>query len=387
MLGVAGCSQTPPVPATSSVLASPSDGATPSTVAGYVGTPSALPDGLDRFAWSTTQIDVDASGAVVQTRVSGGLLGSAASFTSTIAPSDGYVRTVAAGGVVAIATTGPTTTTVEVRNAADGATLGGLELPNLADEMVVVDPAHLVVYAPVRLDGGGIDIRRLSFDGRTSTTLLTLDKRFTPDGIPTERYGLALDPDGTLLVLACGEADGCRLWRAGPTDAPPAPPMSLPMGTPIVCSIVGATRDWLVVYDDATCFGDTGDSPMPLRAINLSDGRSGLLGSEHILAGRVVDVGGQAHILAAGAGAQPTTDILSINIEGGGREILVRGIPNAADPVSGFLAVSRERLIDPWVLIAPSVDPSATTSPPNARLLNVETKELIELPPGTFGWN
>jgi hypothetical protein len=39
-----------------------------------------------------------------------------------------------------------------------------------------------------------------------------------------------------------------------------------------------------------------------------------------------------------------------------------------------------------WVLIAPSVDPTVTTSPPNARLLNVETMELIEPPPGTFGW-
>jgi hypothetical protein len=253
--------------------------------------------------------------------------------------------------------------------------------------MVVVDPAHSVVYAPVRLDGGEIEIRRLSFDGRTSTTLVSLDKRFTPDGIPTERYGFTLDPDGTVLVLACAEADGCRLWRAGATDAAPEPPMSLPKGTPIVCSIVGATRDWLVVYDDATCFGDTGESPMPLRAIDLRDGKSGLLGTEHVLAGRVVDVGDQAHILAAGARAQPTTDILSISIEGGSRELLVRGLANAGDPVSGFLAISHERLIDPWVLIAPSVDSTATTSPPNAQLLNVETKELIELPPGTSGWN
>jgi hypothetical protein len=53
MLGVAGCSQTPPVPATSSVLASPSDGPTPSAIAGYMGTPIALRDGIDRFAWST----------------------------------------------------------------------------------------------------------------------------------------------------------------------------------------------------------------------------------------------------------------------------------------------------------------------------------------------
>jgi hypothetical protein len=67
MLAVAGCSQTPPAPTTSTALGNPSDGAEPSTTAGDIGTSVSLPDGLDRFAWSTSQIDVDASGAVVPT--------------------------------------------------------------------------------------------------------------------------------------------------------------------------------------------------------------------------------------------------------------------------------------------------------------------------------
>jgi hypothetical protein len=389
MLTVAACSRMPPIPATSAVLASPSDGATPSTVAGYVSTSVGLPDGLDRFAWSTAQVDVDASGAVVRTRVSGGLLGSPASFTTTIAPSEGYVRTVAADGVVAIATIGPTTSAVDIRNAADGAALGDLALPNLTDDIVTVDPAHSVLYAAVRLDAGGVDIRRVSFDGRTSTTLVTLDKRFTPDGIPTERYGFTLDPDGALLVLACGKADGCRLWRAGPTDASPSPPLALPKKTPIVCSVVGATRDWLVVYDDATCFGDTGDSPTPLRAIDRRDGTSRLLGREHILAGRVIDVGGRVQVLAADRpGDWSTSDIVSIDLATRHRQTLVRGLKNSVDGLSGWLGVSSDPLVEPWVLVAPwGVDSTSLTTTPNARLLNVVTKELIELPPGTFGWN
>jgi hypothetical protein len=59
MLAVAGCSQTPPQPKSSSAQANSSEGARPSAIAGYVGTPVALPDGLDRLAWSTAQIDVD----------------------------------------------------------------------------------------------------------------------------------------------------------------------------------------------------------------------------------------------------------------------------------------------------------------------------------------
>ena len=158
---------------------------------------------------------------------------------------------------------------------------------------------------------------------------------------------------------------------------------------PIVCSVVGSARDWLVVYDDATCFGDTGDSPMPLRAIDLRDGTSRLLGSEHILAGRVTDVGGRVQVLAADRpGDWSTSDIISIDLATGHRQMLVQGLKNSVDGLSGWLGVSSNPLLEPWVLVAPwGVDDTAPTTPPNARLLNVATKELIELSPGTFGWN
>jgi hypothetical protein len=362
---------------------------TPSMVASPVETPMILPAGLGGFAWSATQIDVDASGTPLQTRVAAGLLGSPASFALTIAGRDGYTRAIAAGDLIAIATRSGTSAAIGIRRAEDGAELGRIELPDLDPYTFLVDPPHSVVYAAVPRKTGGVDIRRLAFDGRSTTTMVTLDKRFTPDGIPTERYGFTLDPDGTLLVLACGKADGCRLWRAGPTDASPPPPLALPKKTPIVCSVVGATRDWLVVYDDATCFGDTGDSPMPLRAIDLRDGTSRLLGSEHILAGRVIDVGGRVQILAADRpGDWSTSDIVSIDLATGHRQTLVQGLKNSVDGLSGWLGVSSNPLLEPWVLVAPwGVDSTSLTTLPNARLLNTVTKELIELPSGTFGWN
>lgn len=90
-----------------------------------------------------------------------------------------------------------------------------------------------------------------------------------------------------------------------------------------MCSIVDATSDWLVVYDDATYRGDTSESPMPLRAIWLREGSADW----------------------------PTNVIVSIDIA-------------------------------PW-----GVDLVTGADPPSARLPNLQTNELIELSPGTFGWD
>ena len=64
-----------------------------------------------------------------------------------------------------------------------------------------------------------------------------------------------------------------------------------------MCSIVDATSDWLVVYDNATYRGDTSESPMPLRSIWLREGSADW----------------------------PTSVIVSIDIATGRQETLVRG--------------------------------------------------------------
>ena len=94
-------------------------------------------------------------------------------------------------------------------------------------------------------------------------------------------------------------------------------------------------------------------------------------------------------ILAADRpGDWSTSDIDSIDLATGHRQTLVQGLRNSVDGLSGWLGVSSNPLVEPWVLVAPwGVDSTSLTTPPNARLLNVATKELIELPPGTFGWN
>ena len=77
-----------------------------------------------------------------------------------------------------------------------------------------------------------------------------------------------------------------------------------------------------------------------------------------------------------------------IDIASEERRTLVQDLANSPDGLSGWLGANRMPLVGAWVLIAPwGVDLNAGHNPPNARLLNLGTDELIELPAGTFGWD
>ena len=400
-LALAGCSLQQVVPTSNPIDATTSPHASPPTVeptprvapsgftvVGPAGMPTiAIPAGLEDVAWSSLRIEVDATFESIATHVSAGRLGATASIMQTIPSSAGQVVARTAGDVVAIVTRGETSAVVDVRRIGDGAGLGRVELPTLAMDELALDPGRAFAYAAVAREGGGVEIQRLTFDGRARTTLLTLDKRFTPAGFPHERYVFTLAPNGTLVVLACGAADGCRLWRIAPTDALAKGPLSLAASTPIVCSLVDASNAWLIVYDDDTCIGDTGDSAMPMRAISLRDGSSRLLGTEHILAGRVIGDETHAQVIVSVRSADwSTSDIVGIDLATGRRRTFVHGLANAADGMSGWLGVSHRMLVDPWVLIGPwGGDLVLGTNPPDARLLNVATNELVELGPGSFG--
>jgi hypothetical protein len=347
-----------------------------------------VPDGLDRFAWARTRVDSDADGNVVATEVSIGWLGSTATLTERIDRPRGFARTFVRGEVAAVVTYREGQATIELRKP-DGSSLGRIDVvaPIGSPDDVLLDPARSQLYAAVRLPAGGVDIRRLSFDGATATTLLRLDERFAVDGIPTERYGFALAPDGSVEILACAKRDGCRLWRVGADeDAATGGPRTLAPETPIVCSVVGATLDWLVVTDDQACTADTGDAPLPLRAISLRDGSSQLLANDHVIVGRVMEVGGRA-IVAASLRSDDwsTSEIITIDVESARRGTVLRNLKNSEDD-AGWLGASPFPLVGDWLLIGPwGGSLTSLVEPPNARLLNLSSGRVIELPPRTFG--
>ena len=237
--------------------------------------------------------------------------------------------------------------------------------------------------------GGGVDLRRMSVMETDVETLVGLDERFTPDGMSVDRYTMTADPDGILLFEACADRDGCRLWEVPPGR--PAPnPTTLPRGTPKVCSAIGASRQWLVVYDLDGCFVDTGDGAMPIRAISRAEGTSHVVDGTHLLARRVVELDGATLVVASERGPDwSTTDIVTIEVASRARQRHARSLPNLHDGSEGWLGVSPISLPGSWVLVEPwGVEPGGTSDGivPAARLLDLATNDLIELLPNTFGW-
>ena len=340
------------------------------------------------MAWWHVDLDLDDASNPVSAHLAAGLLGSPESFTVTVPAGDGFLRAYGAGSNLAMLTSRAQAATLVVQDLAAGRELQRYELTTPQVGAVAIDPARSVAYVAVQRPIGGVEIRRLSLAQSASTTLITLDKRFTPDGQAIERYVMTVDPDGVLVVEACAEADGCRLWEVGPNEAS-AKPRTLAKGLPIVCGAIGATRDWLVVYDDATCWADTGDASLPIRAIDRRDGSSHLVDARHLLASRVIELGGRTYVLASvRTDDWSRSDIVSIDVESRAEVTHVRGLVNASSETQlGWLGVSPMPLPPPWVLLETwGVDPAVDGVPPAARLLDLTTDQVIELNPGTSGW-
>ncbi len=338
--------------------------------------------------WWQVHLDLDDESNPIATSVAAGLLGSPASFMTSTPASDGFVHVSGAGSVLGVLTSREQSSTLAFRDLAASQDLSRYELTTPQVDGVIVDPARGAAYVSLQRPGGGAEIRRVSLTQDVSTRLVVLDKRFTPDGQPSERYTMIVDPDGVLVVEACATADGCRLWEIGPEDAS-ADPRTLPAGLPIVCNAIGATRDWLVVHDDAACWADTGDAPLPIRAIDRRDGSSHIVDTNHLLASRVIELEGRAYVVASIRSDDWTrSDVVTIDVESRTQVSHVRGLANApSDSLLGWLGVSPTALPEPWVLIETwGVDRAVDGVPPAARLLDLTTDEMIELNPGTFGW-
>lgn len=350
-----------------------------------VASPAAgVPPELQRFAWTARRREDRANGGALW-HVSMGLLGEPVAFTLDVPSEVGVPRVASGGGLVAVAVSDGRAVRVSTGRAGTGQPLTSVTLPGTDVRPMVVDGVHGLVYVAVGTTHGGVEIRRLGVDLASADVILTLDKRFTPDGMPTERFDLTLDPDGVLIVEACGNADGCRLWEI-PRGAATAPkPRTLPGRPPIVCSIVAADRDWLVVQDDEACWADTSEAALPVRAIHRSDGASHVITRDHVGLARLLDVGGRTVV----AGVDPiyagaTVDVVTYDVETGRPTRVVRGIKSGPDDVTPLMAATS--LPAPWVLLQPWFVEAPALPSINARLVNLETSEQIELPPGTFGW-
>lgn len=356
-----------------------------------------LPDGLDGFAWSSVSKVSGGNDAAEQAGLAGGRLGASASFVETRATIAGYPSNFATGGLAVNLFRTDNGGRFEIWRASDGVKVGQFDVSGfvlgygLDSTPAQVDVARSLIYFAVRLPGGGADIRRASFDGGTSTTVLSLDARFTPDGIPTERFTYGLDPSGTLVVLACASADGCRLWEIEPETKTAPGPRTLAASTPIVCDGLAVSERWIVVSDDYVCYADYGEAPFPMRAIDRRDGSTHSLGDEsQVMPARIVTEAGRE--LAVAARRNPdwsATSILTIDIVSGARRIVAGPFQNGDQAASGdqaWLGLDPIVLPDAWVLVDPWGVADSTQPIPDARLVNVATGDVVELPPGTFGW-
>jgi len=343
-----------------------------------------LPAALGQVAWAGSQAEARPDGSLIY-HLYGGILGQPPTIRTDVEDPGGYPWIIPAEDLVGIVSRAGGSVRVEIRSAIDGATVATLHVDGTAPGPVAIDPKHDLAYVSIAGPNAGVEIHRVTFDGRGDDVLVKLDKRFTPDGIPTERYDLVLDPDGVLIVEACGHADGCRLWEIPPEAKSAPPPRTLPGGPPILCSIVGATRDWLVVRDDDVCWADTGDAPLPIRAIRRTDGRSHLVTGDHVGPGPLIEWGDRTFLV----GADPifigaTVDIVTYDLESGARSVELAKVRPGPDDAT--TVVSPTTMPPPWVLLEPWLGDNTRLPTIPARLFNLSTHELIELPFGTFGW-
>jgi hypothetical protein len=385
---------TPSASFTSSALSSSSP--IPTVVATATPEPSAtvsaspvagdLPAEIGTVAWVRRHLVLDAAGNGTSWRIVGGPLGHPATVKVDL-PFETAFATTVGGSWLAIATIAKGTVSIDIRDVGTGAAVRTISTTGAGLGRVVFDPDRGWIYAQVTRAGGGYDVDRMDVGSGSVTKLLSLDKRFTPlDGIPTERAEMVLDPGGTLVIDACASADGCRLWEI-PPGGPAPKPRTLPKATPIVCRIVGATDRWLVVLDDSVCFIDTGDAPMPLRAIDRRDGSSHIVTNEFLLSDRVVEFEGGTYVVSSLRSRDwSTSAIVTVDVESGGRVVHARGLSNPQPDLGPWLGVSATVLPGSWVLVAPWGGETTDDSEPQpARLLDLSTDEIVVLPAGTFG--
>jgi hypothetical protein len=227
-----------------------------------------------------------------------------------------------------------------------------------------------------------VDIARLAFSG-TVTNLLYLDERFANDEpFPRDRYTVAIDQGGGLAIEACGHPEGCRLWSVAPGASSAGQPVVVD-SEEFACFGIDATPQWLLVYDDEVCFLDYSPADIPLRSISRTNGSNQRInnGSEDKF-GRLVVIDGRTYGVGIHrADDWSTTDLIRIDVATGSRSVLVPGLSNA---VETYVRPDRRHLVDPWVLVRPDVFFN-TMAPPDGLLFNVQTREVIRLPPGTVG--
>jgi len=342
-----------------------------------------VPAEIGPVAWGALRFEEASAGR--RATLLAGILGSGPTIDVELLDPFGSPNPVVAGSLVAVSRrSAPGHARVQVWHAIDGSAAADLDVVGV-EAAVVLDPDRNLVYTSAAQAAGGVEIRRRSLDGATDDLLVTLDKRFTPDGMPVERYGLILDLDGVLVVEACGQADGCRLWEVPPGVAHAPKPRTLPGHPPGMCELVAATRDWLIVQDSEACFADYGEAPLPVRAIRRADGSSHLITDDHVAIGRVLELGGRTSVIGADEiFAGSSVRLVRYDVATGKKAVLVPSLPPAANEQT--YEVSSTVLPGSWVLLAPWFVESGSIPAIPARLYDVATGDSVELPVGTFGW-
>jgi hypothetical protein len=347
----------------------------------------ALPAALRDIAWVRLVPELSAAGDLVAEHLSMGVLGSTASVDQTRGAFGPYATAVAAGPFVAILTPAPGgvgDTTIEIRDARSDATVGTLRRSLLGT--VFIDPDRGRVYLAVLHPGGGVDIERVSFDGRSATTLVRLGPTFTPDGIPEDRYGLTLSQSGALVVAACDRVAGCHLWHVAPDRTTPPAPVAFHLSKPGMCWLGAASDTVAVVFDAASCTDD-GDAPLPSHAVSIADGAAIALPARRGFSiRRVVTIGGRSVGIVTQPDGSGASTVGTIDLASRHETTLIRNVPFATGSGWPALVPSTAILPGSWILLEPMVPDDATTAPPPAVLLDVATGKSIVLAEGASGW-
>jgi hypothetical protein len=373
-----GCQSTP-APSASPTATAPSARESPNSGDAIVSSPAvstSLPDGLDRIGWTWTDRQLDADGNPLGTTVVAGLLGATESFRLD---GDGQVDVDA--DVLAVARSAADRATVETYRIPTGQRLGQIRTDGGVGNVHLDVSSGLVYYVRFRV-GVGAEIHRAALDGSSDVVLLELGPNHARNGMPngTDMFDYRVAADGTFVAESC-EDGGCSLHIAAATDAATTV-VPVARGGPALCSAVGVSAPFLVVYDADTCFADSDEAAVPVRVIDIGDGSNRVIndGPNFEATGLVV-IDARAQVVVRQRLANGDSSLSLVDVQDGERHVIVPRLPKfqAAEGEIGTYAAARIALPPGWILLVPDTH-GVRSELPLARLVNLVDGRTIEIP-------
>jgi hypothetical protein len=375
---VFGC-QASPVPSASSAASAPLPSGSHDSGDAVVSSPAvstSLPDGLDRIGWTWTDRQLDAEGNPVRTTIVAGLLGATESFRL-----DGDGQVDVAADLLAVARSGADRASVETYRIPTGQRLGLIRTDGSVGNVHLDWSSGLVYYVRFRV-GVGAEIHRAALDGSSDVVLVELGPNHARNEMPngTDMFDYRVGADGMFVAESC-ESGACSLHVAAATDAATTV-VSVARGGPALCSVVGVSTPFLVVYDADTCFADSDEAAVPVRVVDIRDGSHRVLNDgPNFEATGILVIDASAQVLVRQRLANGNSSLSLVDAQDGGRHVIVPrlGTFQAAEGEIGTYTAARIALPPGWILLVPDTH-GVRSELPKARLVNLVDGRTIEIP-------